>query len=174
MRRALESLDELRGGSTTPGAPIGKDPGVSAIEAALGAIGAPALMIDGRGRVICANQAAQALIDRDLRTGRLLESIAQRWDRTPVQGARAWSLAVLRPALDESDKAERVSQACARWRLTARQSQVLALVADGMTNVDVAETLGIRLGTVEFHVSAIFDKVGVSRRAALIATVMGK
>ena len=126
-------------------------------------------MIDGRGRVICANQAAQALIDRDLRTGRLLESIAQRWDSTPVRGARAWSLAVLRPALVKSDKTERVSQARARWKLTARQSEVLALVADGMTNADIAETLGIRAGTVEFHVKAIFDKAGVNNRARLIA-----
>lgn len=174
MRRALESPDELRGGgSTAPVAPSENDAVVSAIEAALGAIGAPALMIDGRGNVICANLAAQVLIDRDLRTGRLLESIAQRWDRTPVHGARAWSLAVLRPALVESDKAERISQACARWKLTARQSEVLALVADGMTNVDVGETLGIRAGTVEFHIKAIFDKAGVNNRARLIARLMG-
>jgi len=34
--------------------------------------------------------------------------------------------------------------------------------------------LGIRLGTVEFHVSASFDKVGVSNRAALIAAGHGR
>ena len=42
-----------------------------------------------------------------------------------------------------------------------------------MTNTGIAEALGIRLGPVEFHISAIFDKVGVNSRAALIATVMG-
>ncbi|HVV50699.1 MAG TPA: LuxR C-terminal-related transcriptional regulator, partial [Polyangia bacterium] len=58
--------------------------------------------------------------------------------------------------------------------LTARQTEVLELVARGRTNTSLAEPLGVRLGTVEFHISAIFDKVGVSSRAALIATLMGR
>jgi DNA-binding NarL/FixJ family response regulator len=41
-------------------------------------------------------------------------------------------------------------------------------LARGMTNTSIADTLGIRLGTVEFHISAIFDKVGVSSRGALM------
>jgi DNA-binding NarL/FixJ family response regulator len=60
-----------------------------------------------------------------------------------------------------------------RWNLTSRQSEVLELVARGMTNARIAATLGIRLGTVEFHISRIFDRVGVNSRKALIATVMG-
>jgi DNA-binding NarL/FixJ family response regulator len=47
------------------------------------------------------------------------------------------------------------------------------LIVRGLTNTGIAEALGIRLGTVEFHISAIFDKVGVNSRAALIATLMG-
>jgi DNA-binding NarL/FixJ family response regulator len=60
------------------------------------------------------------------------------------------------------------------WKFTTRQTEVLNLVVRGLTNTGIAETLGIRLGTVEFHISAIFDKVGVNSRTALIATVMGK
>ena len=58
-----------------------------------------------------------------------------------------------------------------RWRLTPRQAQVLDLVARGFTNALIADELGIGEGTVEFHLSAIFDKAGVESRAMLIARV---
>ena len=57
----------------------------------------------------------------------------------------------------------------ARWKLTPRQAQVLDLVARGMTNASIADTLVISEGTVEFHVSKILDKAGVENRATLIA-----
>ena len=51
--------------------------------------------------------------------------------------------------------------------LTQRQVDVLALVAAGMTNTEVAERLVISVRTVDHHVSAILGKLGVqSRRAA--------
>jgi DNA-binding CsgD family transcriptional regulator/transposase len=56
-----------------------------------------------------------------------------------------------------------------QWTLTVRQTDVLDLVARGLTNAVIAETLGIGVGTVEFHVAAIFDKAGVCSRAALLA-----
>ncbi len=59
-----------------------------------------------------------------------------------------------------------------RWQLTARQGEVLVLVAQGLTNELVADTLGIEKRTVEFHLSPIFDKVGVSNRTTLIARTM--
>jgi DNA-binding NarL/FixJ family response regulator len=59
--------------------------------------------------------------------------------------------------------------AVARWKLTARQMQVLDLVARGLINASIAETLAIRVGTVEFHLAKIFDKAGVDNRATLIA-----
>lgn len=39
-----------------------------------------------------------------------------------------------------------------------------------MTNASIAKTLGIRPGTVEFHVSGILGKAGVTNRAGLIAS----
>jgi len=54
--------------------------------------------------------------------------------------------------------------------LTQRQVDVLALVAAGMTNTEVAERLVISVRTVDHHVSAILGKLGVqSRRAAAAA-----
>ena len=51
--------------------------------------------------------------------------------------------------------------------LTAREAEVLRLVAQGMTNEQVAEQLVISPRTVNSHLTAIYGKIGVtSRRAA--------
>ena len=53
--------------------------------------------------------------------------------------------------------------------LTAREAEVLRLVAAGKTNRAVAEQLVISDRTVARHLSNIFDKLGVSSRAAATA-----
>ena len=53
--------------------------------------------------------------------------------------------------------------------LTAREVEVLALVAKGLTNRDVAHRLVISGKTVASHVSHIFTKLGVTSRAAATA-----
>ncbi|MBI4920467.1 MAG: helix-turn-helix transcriptional regulator [Devosia nanyangense] len=56
--------------------------------------------------------------------------------------------------------------------LTARELQVLALVATGETNKGIARTLGLSEKTVDRHVSNIFGKLDVSSRAAATATAI--
>ncbi len=53
--------------------------------------------------------------------------------------------------------------------LTARERQVLALVADGSTNREIADELNVSPKTVNRHVENIFGKLGVSSRAAAVA-----
>ena len=55
--------------------------------------------------------------------------------------------------------------------LTAREREVLKLIEQGSTNMEVARTLMIELGTVKNHVHNIFAKLGVGsrRHAALFA-----
>ena len=57
-------------------------------------------------------------------------------------------------------------------RLTARERQVLALVAHGLTNKAIARELGIGPGTVKAHVEKVIAKLGVADRtqAAVFAT----
>jgi ATP/maltotriose-dependent transcriptional regulator MalT len=50
--------------------------------------------------------------------------------------------------------------------LTAREVEVLRLVADGRTNRDIATELVISERTVDRHVSNVFSKLGVSSRTA--------
>jgi DNA-binding NarL/FixJ family response regulator len=48
--------------------------------------------------------------------------------------------------------------------LTGRQRQVLALVARGLTNQEIAGVLGIAAGTVKNHVAAILERLDISNR----------
>lgn len=48
--------------------------------------------------------------------------------------------------------------------LTAREVQVLELLAEGLPNKAIAERLGISDQTVKFHVSAISGKLGAANR----------
>jgi DNA-binding CsgD family transcriptional regulator len=51
-------------------------------------------------------------------------------------------------------------------KLTLRENEVLRWIADGKSNQQIAEILGISLGTVRKHIERIFDKLGVDNRAA--------
>jgi DNA-binding NarL/FixJ family response regulator len=51
-------------------------------------------------------------------------------------------------------------------QLTPRQVEVLRLVARGMTNAEIAETLFLSRRTVHAHLRAIFHKLAVGNRSA--------
>lgn len=53
--------------------------------------------------------------------------------------------------------------------LTAREREVLQLVAQGLSNVQVGQQLSISRSTVKFHLASIFSKLGVTNRPELIA-----
>jgi DNA-binding NarL/FixJ family response regulator len=48
--------------------------------------------------------------------------------------------------------------------LTARQLEVLALLADGLTNAEIAERLVVSTRTAEHHVAAVLAKLGAPTR----------
>jgi DNA-binding NarL/FixJ family response regulator len=55
--------------------------------------------------------------------------------------------------------------------LTARETEVLHLLADGQTNREIAQTLGVSEHTVRAHLRVITQKLGVSNRVQAAATV---
>ena len=57
--------------------------------------------------------------------------------------------------------------------LSARQVQIADLVVTGRSNREIADELGLSPRTVETHVSAIFDKLGISTRVQLTAAIVG-
>lgn len=53
--------------------------------------------------------------------------------------------------------------------LTDREREVLALLAQGQSNNQIAAQLHLSVATIKWHVSAILDKLGVGSRAEAIA-----
>jgi len=52
--------------------------------------------------------------------------------------------------------------------LTRREEEVVRLVADGMKNREIAETLHVKEHSVRNYIYRIFEKLGVSSRVELI------
>jgi DNA-binding NarL/FixJ family response regulator len=53
-----------------------------------------------------------------------------------------------------------------RPNLSAREEEVLALVAEGMSNRQIAQRLGIAERTVKVHVGSVFRRIGVADRTS--------
>ncbi len=53
-------------------------------------------------------------------------------------------------------------------QLTAREAEVVRMVARGMSNKSIAHQLGISPRTVEGHLNHVFDKLGVLSRTELV------
>ena len=147
---------------------------LAAFKTALTAIREPAVVVDRDGHVLLANSLGEALLARDgVRVQRtLIEALRAdaphaAWRLTPL-----WGTAELAGYIAVSIGGSAPRACPDQWRLTTRQAQILDLVASGLTNATIAETLGIKERTVEFHVSTIFDKAGVDNRASLLARLL--
>jgi two-component system, NarL family, nitrate/nitrite response regulator NarL len=53
--------------------------------------------------------------------------------------------------------------------LTPRERELLAALASGLTNQEMATQLDISLNTVKFHLKNLYDKLGVGNRAQAVA-----
>ncbi|MFI0351600.1 response regulator [Actinomadura sp. 9N407] len=65
------------------------------------------------------------------------------------------------------------TQERARFGLSAREAEVMDLIAQGRTNREIAERLFLTEKTVKNHVNRIFAKIAVENRAAAIARWLG-
>ncbi|HEX5782393.1 MAG TPA: response regulator transcription factor, partial [Solirubrobacteraceae bacterium] len=122
-------------------------------------------------------------LDLPLEAGRARLELA----RTLAPGAPAAAVAEARLALGtfeqlgavrDADRAAEVlrglgagGRASARGHgaLTQRQTEVLALVAEGCTDAEIADRLFISRRTAEHHVAAILSKLGLRSRAEAVA-----
>jgi len=59
-------------------------------------------------------------------------------------------------------------------QLTPRQTEILTLLSNGLTNKQIANQLGIRSDGVDDHVIAIFRKLGVNNRAEAVGLALRK
>ena len=84
-------------------------------------------------------------------------------------GARPLAAAVARKLREQGARGlargPRPSTRANPANLTARETEVLALVSEGLRNADIARRLFVSPKTVDHHVSAILAKLGVQTRA---------
>lgn len=60
----------------------------------------------------------------------------------------------------------------AQYHLSAREREVLALLAEGAPNKVIARRLGISVHTAKFHVAAVVAKLGAANRTEAIGIAM--
>ena len=67
---------------------------------------------------------------------------------------------------------QKVKLASDHWKLTPRQTEVVAQAARGLSNKEIASVLGCAEVTVENHLTAAFRRAGVDGRGQLIAVLL--
>jgi DNA-binding NarL/FixJ family response regulator len=137
---------------------------------------AAVVLLEADDRVAFASTAALELLDRYLgeKGVRLPDPVAS-WLRERRRAATSEPLRI-----DAGERAlvvELVDGALLleeqRWvpGLTAREQEILDLVAEGRTNAEIAERLWLSLGTVRKHLDNVYAKLGVHTRTAAAAFV---
>ena len=101
-------------------------------------------------------------------------SAAQRDQRSPARGVHAAYLAALLSACGQADAAPPQRRAAAAVpglveQLTARELEILALLAAGTPNPRIAEELVVTLDTVKKHVTHVLGKLGAANRTEAAA-----
>ena len=61
------------------------------------------------------------------------------------------------------------AEAVDAFRLTARERDVLVLMAEGCSNKEIAHSLGISVHTAKFHVGSLLDKLDATGRTDAVA-----
>ena len=92
------------------------------------------------------------------------DTLAAARDRFARMGATLWeSLAV--------EELERAAPGRAAGELTAAERRIAALIAQGMRNREIGQTLFMSVATVEAHLTRIYRKLGIRSRSELARLV---
>ncbi|NTX05554.1 response regulator transcription factor [Myxococcus sp. CA040A] len=127
-------------------------------------LGAPvlALVADEAAGELALTAGAKGLLFRDVAPMPLTAALL----------AVARGLVVFDPGLSELRTSTRTaapgSSALGPDALTPREREVLALLAEGLSNKAIADRLSISEHTAKFHVNAVLGKLGVQRRTEAV------
>lgn len=83
--------------------------------------------------------------------------------------ASGLTLAIRAPHWPDPGPTLAVAAVVAGWPLSAREQEVLQLVARGATNREAARQLFVSEATVKTHLLHVYAKLGVNDRAAAVA-----
>ncbi len=118
--------------------------------------------LDNQNVVLLTSNAAVEMI-RAGAAGVLLPDATAEQIAVALQAVAA-GLGVFPPAHIDSRSVPRNSAT-----LTARETEVLRMIAEGLANKEIAWRMGISEHTVKFHVSALLGKLGAATRAEAIS-----
>jgi LuxR family transcriptional regulator, maltose regulon positive regulatory protein len=118
----------------------------------------------------------QSVVDQGPRIVALLQAVREELRGAAVGAAAAQGkeLAVYVDRLLEATRAmyqpgETRARSAEREPLSARERDIIGLIAQGQSNKEIARTLGIAPETVKSHVKSIFVKLSVDKRAQAVA-----
>lgn len=126
---------------------------------------APAAKIPMQARVLAAADAYQALTSERPHRRRYPPARAVQELRSMVR-TRLLDPDAVEAVVSAADGGRTARGGAGRAGLTERQVEVLALVAEGLSNRAIAERLTISARTAEHHVQDMYARIGVSSRAA--------
>ena len=106
---------------------------------------------------------ARGYLVKGARQAELLRAV-----RTVSEGGAVFGPAIARRMVDFFSAAAQAASAATFPELTARERQILDLIARGRSNAQIAEQLVLSTKTVRNHVSSIFTKIQVVDRAQAI------
>ncbi|MGZ8572192.1 MAG: LuxR C-terminal-related transcriptional regulator, partial [Actinomycetota bacterium] len=136
-------------------------------EEALEPLAAAVDMLDSLGFQPDAARAVQARGSALLRIGHRSaagEALSDARARFSAMGAEPWAAAA-------TLELERVAPGRAAGELTATESRIAALVAEGRKNKEIAASLFMSVATVEAHLTRIYRKLGIGSRSDLTRLV---
>ncbi|MCW7945964.1 LuxR family transcriptional regulator [Streptomyces hygroscopicus] len=88
--------------------------------------------------------------------------------RSVLSGDAGLSPSVQRRLLERLSEPERVAAPVAPDGLTTRETEVLVLIAEGLTNQEIARRLHVSTATVKTHINNLFTKTGLKDRAQAV------
>jgi DNA-binding CsgD family transcriptional regulator len=147
---------------------------MAGLVAALDEIPSAAFVLWADGRIALANSPGQSAneLAPEVVVSRLRASLDGRDDTfrvTPILSPGVPNHYLVVQHRGTADPVPRVAAARAHWGVTARQGEVLALLALGQANKAIAAALGCAGATVEIHVTALLAKSGCQSRSELVS-----
>ena len=95
------------------------------------------------------------------------------WERGQSTSLEVAVSALLEPSQLAEDKARSTTSQASNQSLTEplslRELEVLRLVAEGLSNAEIAQKLFLSVGTVKVHTRSIYGKLGVNSRTQAVA-----